>query len=186
MSSSLKKPFFSFVFYLHRRILFIDFGERERENTDWLSPVHDLTRDQTHIPGMCPHRESNLKPFSVQDYTLTKPPSWGWRSLSWILCPEVGFDICLSIPLGPISTGIVALCKHSSLLGMPVTSTLGLGKILEAGTLFSVIASEKITNRCLMKERKNISSSVSLRYVTDFFTSLILHYIQEVSLTEEK
>ena len=182
MASSLKKPFFvCFFLYLHWSVLFSDFGERERENIDRLSPVCDLTRDQTCIPGRCPDRASNLEPFSVQDNTPTKTPSGGWRSLSWIPLPGVGLDICLSVPLRPISTGIAALREHSSLLGTPVTSTLGLGKILEALCFLSVLQS-----RCLMNEGKTISSSLRLRYTTDFFTSLILHYIQEVSLTKEK
>ena len=61
-------------------------GERERErerdtmmwerNINLLPPVHTLTRDATHKPGMCPDSESNQQPFSAQN---NAPTNWAMQ-----------------------------------------------------------------------------------------------------------
>ena len=70
--------------------MFIDFREGKREqgggretvvwerNTDWLPPVHALTRDQTHHLGMCSDGEPILQPL-VPGMLLqpTGPPGQG-------------------------------------------------------------------------------------------------------------
>ena len=68
--------------------MFIDFREGKREqgggretvvwerNTDWLPPVHALTRDQTHHLGTCSDGEPILQPFGAWDAAATNRATW--------------------------------------------------------------------------------------------------------------
>ena len=54
------------------------------EQSIGLPLTHTLTRDQTRNPGMCPDRESNLRPFALQDDTQPTVPQWSGQDMIFL------------------------------------------------------------------------------------------------------
>ena len=99
-----------FLFLSSPRDFLIDFrqrGGRER-NIDRLPLVRHLARDQTCNLGLCPHRESNPWPFSLQDNTPTK---WATLARAWI----ISCDIDLLLPVKGIIVSMVWVLLKTSM-----------------------------------------------------------------------